>query len=448
MILRIHGAVPLLLLVIACGPESNHDDGSDAGSGSASESASGGETPTGGDGPTGGGPGGDELTGSATATDGEPTGGEPPTTGDTATGEPVACPQDGPGLLLAETSLAEPAGMVWAQAIAVDGDGTSYLVGALWDGELDARPALVRVAADGAPVGMDVHESIGAKGLVAGLGRMSDGTVMIGGQRGEPMNDAFVASFAANGQAVGLSPLPGPGDRRIDALTVGALDELVVSGPDAAVQWWTTAISPGGSVMWDEQNLASPAGPTRLAVGLAGEVAVAHGRWSDQPMMRAELSFLDVAADTSWGHSLGDQPDIGLFSALAVRADESVVFASTRLGPPGEITLQAMQDATSLWKVTVLEEDGAQLHAHEVWQTPEGHTRVLVTRLAPADAPVEIAAAVLSFAADGATLAGTELALGLDVTRDVAPVLRAAVDPCGDLRVWDSPTRMLRSVKL
>jgi hypothetical protein len=98
--------------------------------------------------------------------------------------------------------------------------------------------------------------------------------------------------------------------------------------------------------------------------------------------------------------------------------------------------------------VTLLEEDDARLHGHEVWQTPEGHTRVLVTRHAPADAPVEVAAAVLTFDADGGQLPGTELALGLDVVRDIAPVLRVAVDGCGDLRVWDSPSRILRSVDL
>jgi hypothetical protein len=385
------------------------------------------------------------------------TGGETPTTETTPTGggdeqgssgEPQACPSGQVGELLAETVLDQPAEMVWAQSIAVDPEGVTYLVGALWSAKNSSFPALVRIGPDGAVLGMHVHDDIGPQGFVTGVGRKSDGVLMIGGQRGDD-DSAFVADFAADGAPIGLSPLPGAGDRHIDAMAIGPDDGLFVAGQDTANTFWTTAISPGGSLLWDIPS-GTIGGPTRLAVGSGNQVAAAHGQWNGDQMQFAGLDFTDNAAGLSWMITEPGEGDVGSFSAVVVRASGDVVVATSQLLPPGKLELRVLARASSaeLSRTTLLEEEGTRLLTHDLWLTPEGHTQALVTRHAPATDPVEVSARVITIDADGEVIGSAALDLGLDATLDRVLLMRAAQDGCGALRIWDSPTRTLRSVQL
>lgn len=89
-----------------------------------------------------------------------------------------------------------------------------------------------------------------------------------------------------------------------------------------------------------------------------------------------------------------------------------------------------------------------RLQAHELWLSPEGEVNVLVSGHAPADAPSSVAVRVIRIASGGAVLGSVALQLGLEVANHESMEMRAALEECGALRVWDSPSQTLWTLQL
>ncbi len=370
---------------------------------------------------------------------------------DATTGPGTTCPEGQPGQLLATTSLTEPAGMAWAQSIALGAAGEVYLTGALWDGPSSA-PALTRVARDGTLLGTTLHQDIGEHGFSVGVVRASDGTLLIAGQRGGAGNGAYVANFAADGTPIGLSPLPGESGRQVTGLAINSGDHLIVSVQDEARVFWLLSISPGGDLTWEIPTATVASGPTWLTVGPGDAVAAVTGQWSAGSDSRAQVAFVSGDGNDGWGQFVTATPgnDVGRMGGVALTAGLDVLGASYRLAPAGHIELRALasDQVELLWATTLLDEPDVLLAAHGVWTTTTGAAQVLVTRHAPAIAPSSVTAHVITVAADGVTQGTLELELGLDPTQNATMEMRAVLDDCGALRIWDSPSRTLWSVQL
>lgn len=420
-----------LCWVVACGPQPASED---TGEPDGSSGASSGAAPT----------SGEPITGDPT-TGAEPTTGAPeePTGGST-------CPPGQSGELLATTSLREPPGMVWAQSIALGPDGEAYLTGALWDGDI-TTPALARVARDGALLGLSMHQDIGPQGFSVGVVRASDGELLIAGVRGGEGEEQYIANFAADGAPIGLSPLPGESGRHIAALAIGPGDHLIVAAQDDANNYWLMSISPNGDVTWEVPTTNEAGGPSWLAVGPAGEVAVAHGQWNTDNATRAEVAFASADGEQGWGVLIAGEGagEVGRVGGVALTPDLDLLAVTSRLDPVGQVVLRSIRASKEQWRTTIAEGDDARLIAHDLWMTPGGDVQVLITvQQQPAVDPISVSAHVIGVATDGTLLSTVALPLGLTPQTHDTLDMRAALDDCGALRIWDSPSRTLWSVQL
>ena len=338
--------------------------------------------------------------------------------------------------------------MVWAQSIALGPDGVAYLTGALWDGDI-TTPALARVARDGALLGLSMHQDIGSQGFSVGVVRASDGTLLIAGVRGGEGEEQYVANFAADGAPIGLSPLPGESGRHIAAIAIDPADHLIVAAQDEASNYWLMSISPGGNVSWEFATTNEAGGPSWLAVGPAGEVAVAHGQWNTDNASRAELAFASAGGEQGWGVFIAGEGvgEVGRVGGVTLTPDLDLLAVTSRLNPVGQIVLRSIRASKELWRTTIAEGD-ARLIAHDLWMTPGGDAQVLVTLHQPAVNPTTVSAHVVGVATDGELLDTFDLPLGLAPQTHETLDMRAALDDCGALRIWDSPSRTLWSVQL
>lgn len=405
---------------------------------------------------------GTDTTGAPTSESGDDTTTAIPTTGvasssssDGSTGDAPVCTPEKPGTLLLFTPILPPADgqMVWTRGLALDADDVAYVGGALQTNVI-ATPVLARVAGDGVVLGTHTHTPVGPDGLVRSLARAPDGTLYLAGDDPGGVAQGFVAAFASDGAALDQAALPGDPTRRIAALTTTAGGHLIAGSEDADLDFWLTAFTPQGEVLWNQGASVLAAGVATLAVAPDGRVAAAHGLWNPGPDTAVEFQRLDATGAPAWSIVQPGVNGPGATWAVAFAANGDVLTLRSHYHDSEpetgrvELVAHAVEDGTERWRTTIVSDPKLWLMGHSILFTPEGELRVVYTQHMLANSLQPVGVGVAELTATGELLSAGVLSVDVIAGKNELPQIVGGIGPCDTLWVWDARGGGLRKFQL